>query len=437
MRTQNRVMCLLLVLVAAVSIVASGMISAGASIAAAGDSSQVVSVSVADTTGSTSADWPNWGGPAHDLNLRQGTLSTEWPKDRLPVAWTRDIGIGFSSMSVVGGRMMAMGHVDGNEQVWCLDAESGEVHWKHTYPCRLIDNLHEGGPCSTPTIDGNLVYTLGKEGQLFCLKMADGSVVWQKDLQQDLGVKLPEWGFSSSARILGKQLILEAGRVVSYDKTNGVKLWQTELHDAGYGSVATFDDQGRTLLATLDCNGLRIVNSADGTEVAFKEWKSPYQTNSTTPIIIDDTIFISTGYKVGCGMFRFRNDSLEPIYVNHEMRNHFSNSVLQDGHFYGFDGDSHSSRNVMLTCLEAATGKSVWKQRGLGCGSLMIVDGRLLVLSDQGDLALVEASPSGYKELARSPFLEGRCWTVPIVSSGSVYGRNAAGKLVCAGLPWK
>ncbi len=433
MRIQNRIECFLLVLIGALSIVARGGTSASVTIAASDDSPVAVSVPAADTA---LDDWPNWGGPEHDLNLRQEGLSIEWPKDGLPVKWTREIGIGFSSMSTAGGRMMAIGHVDGNEHVWCLDADSGDVHWKHTYPCRLIANLHEGGPCSTPTIDGNLVYTLGKEGQLFCLKMADGSVVWQKDLQQDLGVKLPEWGFSSSARILGKQLILEAGRVVSYDKTNGVKLWQTELHDAGYGSVATFDDQGRTLLATLDCNGLRIVNSADGTEVAFQEWKSPYQTNSTTPIIIGDTIFISTGYKVGCGMFRFRNDSLEPIYVNHEMRNHFSNSVLQDGYFYGFDGDSHSSRNVMLTCLEAATGKSVWKQRGLGCGSLMIVDGRLLVLSDQGDLVLVEASPGGYKELARSPFLEGRCWTVPIVFSGSVYGRNAAGKLVCAGLPW-
>ncbi|MBC7967483.1 MAG: PQQ-binding-like beta-propeller repeat protein, partial [Fuerstia sp.] len=376
MRTQNRVVCPLLALIGALAIVARGWTSASMPIAASDDSPVAVSVPTADTA---PEDWPNWGGPAHDLNLREGSVSTEWPKDGLPVKWTREIGIGFSSMSVVGGRMMAIGHVDGNEHVWCLDADSGDVHWKHTYPCRLIDNLHEGGPCSTPTIDGDLVYTLGKEGQLFCLKMADGSVVWQKDLQQDLGVKLPEWGFSSSARILGKQLILESGRVVSYDKTNGVKLWQTELHDAGYGSVATLDDQGRTLLATLDCNGLRIVNSADGTEVAFKEWKSPYQTNSTTPIIIGDTIFISTGYKVGCGMFRFRNDSLEPIYVNHEMRNHFSNSVLQDGHFYGFDGDSHSSRNVMLTCLEAGTGKSVWKQRGLGCGSLMIVDGRLLV----------------------------------------------------------
>lgn len=383
------------------------------------------------------SDWPNWGGPGHDLVLHHSGLSTDWPKNGLPISWTREIGIGFSSMSLAGGRLMAMGHIDGSEHVWCLNAETGEVLWKHAYPCRLIDNLHEGGPCSTPTIDGDVVYTLGKEGQLFCLRMADGGIAWQKNLQEDLGVKLPEWGFSSSARILGEQLILEAGRVVSYGKSDGRKLWQTDMHSAGYGSAAVFENDGRFLLATLDCDGLRILNSKDGKQLAFREWKSPYQTNSTTPIITGDTVFVSTGYGVGCGMFRFRGDSLEEIYTNRNMRNHFSNCVLRDGHFYGFDGDSHNSRNVTLNCVNAASGESVWKHRGLGCGSLMMVDDRLLVLSDKGDLVLAEAAPAGYQELARSPFLEGRCWTVPVVSGGRVYGRNAAGKLVSAELPWK
>lgn len=384
-----------------------------------------------------SGDWPNWGGPTFDLNLRLPGLQTDWPKAGLPIVWTREIGIGFSSMSTSGERLMAMGHKDGKESVWCLNAQTGEVNWEHSYPCRLIDNLHEGGPCSTPTIDGSVVYTLGKEGQLFCLSLSDGSVIWQKDLRKDLEVKVPEWGFSSSPRIVGPQLILEGGRVVSYNKTTGAKLWQTELHEAGYGSAAVFENAGRTLLATLDCDGLRILNAADGSEIAFREWKSPYKTNSTTPIIIGETVFVSTGYKVGCGMFRFRGDSLEEIYVNHAMHNHFSNSVLHEGHFYGFDGDSHASRNVTLTCIEAETGKSVWKQRGLGCGSLMLVDGRLLALSDKGELVLAEASPEAYTEHSRSVFLDGRCWTVPIVSGGRVYGRNAAGKLVCAELPWK
>ena len=155
-------------------------------------------------------DWPNWNGSNHDGISRETGFADAWPKDGLPIEWTCEIGTGFSSMSVAGERLFAMGHKDGEETVWCLNRRTGQVLWSHRYPGELIPNLHEGGPCATPTVDGDRVYTVGKEGQLFCLNMADGKVLWEKMLQQDLEVKLPEWGFSSSPRILGNQLILEA-----------------------------------------------------------------------------------------------------------------------------------------------------------------------------------------------------------------------------------
>ncbi len=398
-------------------------------------------------------DWPNWNGENHDGISRETGFADAWPKDGLPVKWTREIGAGFSSMAVVGERLLTMGYHsdtdtsdtksgdakagDGVETVWCLNPQTGDVVWKHEYPGILLPNLHEGGPCSTPTVDGDYVYTVGKEGQLFCLNLADGKVVWGKMLQTELGVKLPEWGFSSSARILGNQLILEAGRVVSLNKRTGDKLWQTEIHEAGYGSAAVFEHDGKTLIATLDCDGLRVVDATDGRQIAFSEWKSPYQTNATTPIIVGDQIFVSTGYKVGCGLFRFEGNSLELVYKNKDMRNHFNNSILYNGHLFGFDGDSHLGRLVTLNCIDFATGKLAWQQRGLGCGSLLIADNKLLVLTEGGELVLAKASPESFVELARSPFLEGRCWTVPVLVNGLVYGRNAAGELVCVKLPVK
>lgn len=380
-------------------------------------------------------DWPNWNGSNHDGISQETGFADAWPEDGLPIEWTREIGTGFSSMSVVGERLFAIGQKDGAETVWCLNCRNGAVLWTHEYPGELIPHLHEGGPCSTPTVDGECVYTVGKEGQLFCLNIADGKVLWEKMLQQELNVKLPEWGFSSSPRILGQQLILETGRVVSFDKSSGDKLWQTEIHEAGYGSAAVFVHGGKTLIATLDCDGLRIVDSADGTQMAFTEWKSPYRTNATTPIIVDDQIFVSTGYKIGCGLFRLQGESLELVYKNTEMRNHFNNSILLDGHLYGFDGDAHLGRLVTLTCIDFMTGELAWRQRGLGCGSLLTADGKLLVLTEDGTLVLANASPDAYVEFARSPFLEGRCWTVPVLSDGRVYGRNADGKLVCVTLP--
>lgn len=394
-----------------------------------------ISLLISMMANARAGDWPNWNGAKHDGISRETGFADAWPKDGLSVKWAREIGTGFSSFSVVGERLLTMGHQDGNEIVWCLNPQTGDVLWKHEYPGELLPHLHEGGPCSTPTVDGDYVYTLGKEGQLFCLTLADGKVVWEKMLQTELGVKLPEWGFSSSARILGNQLILEAGRVVSFDKRNGEKLWQTDIHEAGYGSAAVFEHSGKTLIATLDCDGLRILDSTDGHQIAYTEWKSPYRTNATTPIIVGDQVYISTGYKVGCGLFRLEGDSLEPVYKNKDMRNHFNNSILYDGHLYGFDGDAHLGRLVTLRCMDFATGKLAWQQRDLGCGSLLIVEDKLLVLTEAGELVLAKASPDSYVELARSPFLEGRCWTVPVLANGLVYGRNADGKLVCVELP--
>lgn len=380
--------------------------------------------------------WPNWMGPDHSGVSTQTGWSEDWPAEGLPQLWERRIGVGFSSMSIVDDRLFTMGHVDGVEFVWALDAKTGDEFWSHTYPSPLVDNLHEGGPGATPTVDGEFVYTLGKGGQLFCLHAATGKVEWSKDLQDDLEVPLAEWGFNSSPYILGDQLILEGGRVVSYSKASGEKNWQTAQHSAGYGSATSFQWNGETLIATLDCDGLRIVQATDGVEVDFYDWESPFGTNSTTPIVHDGLIYISSGYNVGCGLFRLDdNRRLVRLYSNRDMRNHFNNSILLDGYLYGFDGNSNLGRVVQLTCMNFSTGAVAWNQRGLGCGSLMIADGKLLMLSEDGQLVLARATPEKYEELARSDFLEGRCWTVPVLLDGRVYGRNATGRLVCVELP--
>lgn len=379
--------------------------------------------------------WPNWMGPNHDGISHETGWSTQWPENGLPLVWSREIGIGFSSVAIGSGRLFTLGHVDGTETVHCLDAESGEDIWMHSYPCKLIDNLYEGGPGATATMDGDLVYTLGKEGQLFCFRADDGEILWEKDLQQDLQVSLPEWGFNCSPYVLNDQLILAGGRVVSYEKTTGVKKWQTDQHVPGYGCVRPFSHEGDTLLAVLDCDALRIIRNHDGSEVDAYPWKSPFRTNSTTPIIHEGTIFVSTGYQVGCGLFRLADEKLELLYDNREMRNHFNNSILHDGHLYGFDGNSNLGRVVHLKCMDHATGEVAWKHRGLGCGSLMIADGKLLILSDDGKLVVAKATPSGFEEIASSPILEGRCWTVPVLLGGRVYARSAKGKLVSVQLP--
>jgi outer membrane protein assembly factor BamB len=379
--------------------------------------------------------WPNWMGPQRNGISRETGWSSRWPDTGLPVVWSREIGIGFSSIAIADGRLFTLGYVDGEEIVWCLDSRTGKEIWSYRYPSELNDNLHDGGPAATPTIDGDRVYTLGKEGQLFCFDAATGAIRWQKLLKKDLEVATPEWGFSSSPVIVGDQLLLQGGRAVSYHKLTGTRQWQTPKSESGYGSAAVFELAGTRRVAFLDCEGLRVLKLADGEQLAFQAWESPFRTNATTPIIVGNQIYISTAYNVGCGLFDMSDTALKKVYSNREMRNHFNNSILYEGHLYGFDGNSNLGRVVQLTCMNFETGKVLWKKAGLGCGSLMIADGKLLLLSESGVLAVANATPRGYEELSRSPFLDGRCWTVPVLLDKRVYGRNAAGKLVCVSLP--
>ena len=335
-----------------------------------------------------SDDWPNWMGPDLDGISYETGWSTEWPDSGLPQVWTKQIGIGFSSVSIADGLLYSMGHRDGRETVWCLSAATGQEVWSYSYEAELNPNLYEGGPGSTPTIHGDNVYALSVDGRLLAFARKTGDVVWEKNLQTELDVGMHEWGFDASPLIVDDQLIVEAGCVASFNRNNGEKLWQSEKHLAGYGSVRAFRHGGNTLLASIDSEGLRVSRLTDGTEVAFQAWKSPFRTNSTTPIIVDDRIYISTAYNVGCGLFQLVDGELKELYVSRGMRNHFNNSILYDGYLYGFDGNSNLGRVVTLTCMNFETGEVMWKERGLGCGSLMIANGRLLILSEKGDLVL-------------------------------------------------
>ena len=379
--------------------------------------------------------WPNWMGPHHDGISKESGWSRDWPQDGLPLAWTAQLGTGFSSFSVADGLAYSMGHRDGRETVWCLNAQTGDVVWSHSYPARLNPNLYEGGPGSTPTVHGAFVITLSIDGRLIAFSRQTGEIKWEVNLQEDLNVGMHEWGFNSSPYILGDQLLLECGRLVSYDWKTGKKQWQSSKHMAGYGSVRSFRSGDETLLATLDCEGLRISRANDGTEVAFRGWRSPFRTNSTTPIIVKDRVFISTGYNVGSVLYQFDADGLSEIYSHRQLRNHFNNSIYYKGHLYGFDGNSNLGRVVRLTCMNFETGEVRWKQAGLGCGSLMIADGELLILSDRGNLVVADASPDGYREVTRSKILDGRCWTMPVLVNGRVYARNADGRAVSCRLP--
>ena len=196
----------------------------------------------------------------------------------------------------------------------------------------------------------------------------------------------------------------------------------------------------REALTACRDNGVEFVNISplrdDLADFLAAQWLAPRpnsDTTAVTPIIDQDTIFIAGGYGDGCALVQFDNGSLYTVYKNREMSNHMNTCVLWEGHLYGFHGNGSRppARTAKLGCMEHETGDVRWEERGLGCGSLMMADGKLIVLSDTGELVIVEATPTEQKIVSRAKVLGGKCWTVPVLAHGRIYCRNAAGDLVC------
>ena len=375
------------------------------------------------TDPSASDDWLRFGGPAgNGVSAEKGWSS----KGRAEPVWQTNVGLGYSSCAVRGKRLYTLGHDKEGEQdlVFCLDADTGEEVWTHAYPAKLMANMHGGGTLATPTLDGDFVYVSEREGQLLCLDAKSGELVWSKQPAKDLGATLPTWGFSASPLPLGERLILNYGVVAAYDKKSGELAWKTaKNYGHAYSTPAVCEHGGTPALAVFAGEGLALVAQEDGRELGFTPWKTQYDINAMTPVVLQDKLFISSGLQRGCALLEW-DPELKVLWENKAMSNAMTGVIPWDGHLYGFD-------DKVLKCIDLA-GKEVWAQRGLGQGALALADGRLIVLSEEGELVVADASPKGYHELSRTKVLDGAvCWTMPVLADGHIFCRNQAGDLVC------
>jgi outer membrane protein assembly factor BamB len=329
-----------------------------------------------------------------------------------------------SSISVADGLVYTMGQLTKNEDsVQCLDASTGEERWTFTYDCAQNPKLYEGGPNATPTVVDGRVYTFSREGHVFCLEAKSGKKVWGTKLSQ----KVPSWGFSGSVLIVGDKAILNAGAAgVALDKADGKVLWESAAAGAGYATPLPFKD-GQVLIFT--STRLVAVSVADGKELWSHEWKTRYGVNAADPILVDGgkKVFIASGYGKGCALLDVSGAQPRELWANNNMFNKHTCSVLYKGAIYGFS-------ETALACIDAQTGETKWTKKGLGRGSVALADGKLIVLGEKGALAIAEASPEGYKELASSTILKSKCWTVPVLANGRIFARDttkSTGTLVC------
>lgn len=375
-------------------------------------------------------DWPRWRGP--DLNglSKEGGWTTAWPKEGPRQLWKASVGIGFSSVAVARSRLFTLGNADEADTVLCFNAETGQPLWKHSYACPLDAKYYEGGPGSTPTVDGDKVFTLSKRGHLICFEAASGHVAWQKDLMSVLGTKKPEWGFAGSPLVEGNLLILNVGGAgTAVDKSTGKVIWKSDTSAAGYATPVPFVANRERCAAIFSGKALLGVRLKDGLPLWSHSWVTKWDINAADPIVFDDKLLIST-FDRGCALLKVSSAVPTVVWENSSMANHFNSCVVLNGFAYGVHGNTdHPDRD--LRCLDLATGQMKWRHAGFGLGSLMAADGKLIILSERGELVVAEATPERFQPLARAQVLGGKCWTVPVLAHGRIYCRNAQGTLIC------
>ncbi len=367
------------------------------------------------------AGWPQWRGPSRDGVATE----SEWNPEGFEV-WRRELGLGYSGLVVAEGRLFSKGYDQetGLDCVIALNAETGEELWRHEYPAAIWNEMHEGGTLSAPTVDGDHVYVLNREGKLHCFAAQDGKVIWQRDLVDAEGLQVARWGFAAAPVVLGEQLILNVGRVLSLNKNDGKRQWRTRHYGDAYSTPTPFVRDGQPRLAAFLAEGLVVVDLQTGAEQAFFPWRTTYDQNCASPLLVGDQIFISSGMNRGCAMLDFDGRNLQEAWGSKNMRNTMTACVSKDGALYGFD-------NRMLKCLDS-NGEEMWRVRGLGWGALSIAGDYLVFLSEDGELTIAEANAEEFLPLANAKvFTEGKCWSSPVLVNGLLYLRSNKGELVC------
>jgi len=366
-------------------------------------------------------DWYTWRGP--DAN----GISKETGIDGSVAAtvWTKELGVGYSAVSVKEGRLYTMGHTEKQDTVFCLDALSGEEIWSHTYACKT-GNFK--GPRATPVVNGEAVYIVSREGQVFCFDVKSGAVNWSTDVLDETGLKNITWGISSSVVAEGDLLLIGIGAAgIALNSDDGKIIWESGGAHS-YATPVVFDLKGERVAAIFSQPGLKIVDVYNGKVLAELEWETKHDINGADPVLIGDKLFITSGYGRGCAMLDASGDALKILWENTLMNSHFSSSLLLDGFLYGVD--AQAGKKGSLRCLSAKDGSEQWSAP-LGHGSLIAADGQLIVLTDDGTLYFVKASPKAYKELVTFDTGIGKlCWTAPVLANGMLYCRNEKGSLI-------
>jgi outer membrane protein assembly factor BamB len=380
---------------------------------------------VSATVAIAAPEWPGFRGPRRDSVIHDLRINTDWEKTPPVEVWRRPIGPGWSSFAVQGDRLYTQEQRGEEEIVSCYNAATGAPIWMHRDKARFYESNGGAGPRATPTLHDGRVYTLGATGIVNVLDAATGRAVWSRNAEADTGAPRPGWGFAGSPLVVGDLVIVAAsGRLAAYDLATGHPRWTRATGGGGYSSphLATIDGVPQILLPT--GGGVASVALADGALL----WQQTLDGVSIlqpafTP---DGDLLIATGDMMGgAGIRRMSikraSDgwTVEGRWTSRGLKPYFNDFVVHEGHGYGFDGS-------ILAAIDLTDGTRKWKGGRYGNGQLVLLPEQdlLLVLSEEGDLALVAARPNQFTELARFAALEGKTWNHPVIVGDFLFVRN-------------
>jgi outer membrane protein assembly factor BamB len=371
--------------------------------------------------------WPRWRGPEGNGISGETTWRPDALKNGPVIVWQAAIGVGFSSVSIADGIAYAMGNSNDRDTVFALDAETGDEVWAYSY---AISRGQYPGPRATPSVDGDRVYTLSREGHVFCFASDSGGVLWQAHLAEDYRMRSPGWGFAGSPLIDGDLVIFNTGSAgMALNKHSGERVWSNGRTGGGYSTPVAYMREGERRLAVLRNDALSGVETSSGKVLWSIRWGTNPDINGADPVILGTRAFVATGYGKGAGLIDF---SGKP-YIVWESRlfdTHFSSFVLIDGFLYGNDGDARRPTNGTFRCIEFASGEEQWSLRG-GFGSLIAAGDHLIMLNSAGEIIVAEADPRQYREVARGALPRNQYWSPPSLADGRLYIRNIRGDLYC------
>ncbi len=373
------------------------------------------------------ADWSGFRGPERDNVVHGVRIETDWSKSPPVALWRRPVGPGWSSFAVHGNFLYTQEQRGGDEVVSCYNLSTGAPVWKHRDAARFWESNGGAGPRGTPACSGGRVYTLGATGIVNALDAGSGAVVWSRNAASDTGAKIPGWGFAGSPLVFdGLVVVAASGRLAAYDVATGNPRWSLPSGGSGYSSpqLATIDGVAQILL--LNTAGAIGVAPADGKLLWKHAW--PGDGIVQPAVIAGSDVLIGTGSgltdRVGMRRVAVTHGpggwSVAERWTSAGLKPYYNDFVVHKGHAFGFDGS-------ILACLDLTDGARKWKGGRYGHGQLILLPDQdvLLVLSEEGELALVAAATGRFTELARFPAIEGKTWNHPVLVGDVLLVRNA------------